>query len=82
MIAVTTIEELMMRKLLYRASAGLLLVVMIQPVPMLSSSNDLRAQPPAAETKVDVKVVKYDGLKDAVKDLKGKLVVVDFWSTT
>jgi len=46
------------------------------------------AQAPSPDAKVaqadqvDVKVVKYDGLKDAVKDLKGKLVVVDFWSTT
>jgi thiol-disulfide isomerase/thioredoxin len=37
----------------------------------------------AQETKgVDVQVVKYDGLKDAVLKNRGKVVVVDFWSTT
>jgi hypothetical protein len=49
---------------------------------MLGSRNDLMAQTPGADSKVKVSVVNYDGLKDAVKDLKGKFVVVDFWSTT
>jgi hypothetical protein len=40
------------------------------------------AQTSGADTKVKVAVVNYDGLKNAVKDLKGKFVVVDFWSTT
>ena len=31
---------------------------------------------------VDVQVVKYDGLKDVVLKNRGKVVVVDFWSTT
>lgn len=34
------------------------------------------------DTKVQVKVVKYKGLVDLVKAQKGKVVVVDFWSTT
>jgi hypothetical protein len=34
----------------------------------------------AAEN-VNVKVVKYAGLADAVKQLKGKVVIVDFWAT-
>ncbi len=34
------------------------------------------------DASVEVKVVKYDGLKEAVTNLKGSLVVVDFWSTT
>lgn len=77
-----------MRRLLNYGGSGLLMLVMVQPVPMLSPRNDLMAQTPSPEAKVaqgaqvEVKVVKYDGLKDAVKDLKGKLVVVDFWSTT
>ena len=74
-----------MRKLLNGGGSVLLMLVMIQPFPMLSPRNDLMAQTPGPEAKVaplEVKVVKYDGLKDAVKDLKGKLVVVDFWSTT
>ena len=31
---------------------------------------------------IDVKVVKYDGLKEAVLQNRGKVVVVDFWSTS
>jgi thiol-disulfide isomerase/thioredoxin len=31
---------------------------------------------------IDVQVVKYDGLKEAVLKNRGKVVVVDFWSTT
>jgi len=49
---------------------------------MLPTRNDLMAQTDSPEAKVKVSVVNYDGLKDAVKDLKGKFVVVDFWSTT
>jgi hypothetical protein len=30
--------------------------------------------------RVDVKVVKYDGLAQAVRKLHGKVVVVDFWA--
>lgn len=32
--------------------------------------------------KIDVKIVSYDGLKDLVLKNRGKVVVVDFWSTT
>ncbi len=71
-----------MRNFLSRASSVLLLVVMLQPSPMLPTRNDLMAQTDSPEGKVKVSVVSYDGLKDAVKDLKGKFVVVDFWSTT
>ena len=28
---------------------------------------------------VEIKVVNYDGLKKAVRDQRGKVVVVDFW---
>jgi thiol-disulfide isomerase/thioredoxin len=31
---------------------------------------------------VDVQLVKYDGLKEAVLKNRGKVVIVDFWSTT
>ncbi len=72
----------MMRNFLGRASSVLLLVVIVQPSPMLPTRNDLMAQTDSPEAKVKVSVVNYDGLKDAVKDLKGKFVVVDFWSTT
>lgn len=33
----------------------------------------------AADDKVEVKVMKYDDLKDLVRKNKGKVVVVDFW---
>jgi thiol-disulfide isomerase/thioredoxin len=36
----------------------------------------------AAGGEVDLKVVKYDGLADTVRQLRGKVVVVDFWGTT
>lgn len=32
--------------------------------------------------KLDVTVVKYDGLKDVVVKNRGKVVVVDFWRIT
>jgi thiol-disulfide isomerase/thioredoxin len=31
---------------------------------------------------VDLRVVKYDGLADAVRQLEGKVVLVDFWAST
>lgn len=36
----------------------------------------------AQEDKVEVKVVKYEGLSKTIKDLKGKVIVVDFWADT
>lgn len=33
-----------------------------------------------AADKVEVKVVKYAGLGEVIKQLKGKVVVVDFWA--
>ena len=33
-----------------------------------------------AQEKVDVKVVKYQELADTIRQLKGKVVVVDFWA--
>ncbi len=37
-------------------------------------------RPVGAADQVEVKVVKYKGLADAVKEAKGKIVVVDFWA--
>jgi hypothetical protein len=74
-----------MRRFLNGTGAILLAVVLVNPGMMHAPGTELMAQAPSPETKVapvEVKVVKYDGLKDAVKELKGKLVVVDFWSTT
>jgi hypothetical protein len=35
-----------------------------------------------AEDKVEVKIVDYNGLTKTIRDLKGKVVVVDFWADT
>jgi hypothetical protein len=40
----------------------------------------LLAAGPAAEEKIGVKVVKYAGLAQAVKQFRGKVVVIDFWA--
>ena len=40
----------------------------------------LAIAPALAQEKVDLKVVKYDGLARIVGDLKGKVVVVDLWA--
>jgi thiol:disulfide interchange protein len=39
-------------------------------------------QDQAGADEVDVKVVKYDALGKAIKEHKGKIVVVDFWADT
>jgi hypothetical protein len=41
----------------------------------------LAAGPAAAAEKVELKVVKYAALGEAVRQHKGKVVLVDFWST-
>jgi hypothetical protein len=46
---------------------------------MLSTFFVLQA-PALAEDKAEVKVVKYAGLTDTIKKLKGKIIVVDFWA--
>jgi ribosome biogenesis SPOUT family RNA methylase Rps3 len=33
-------------------------------------------------SKIEVKAVKYDALGKAITQLRGKVVVVDFWATT
>ncbi len=73
-----------MRRLMQGSGFLLLAIMGLQSTTILSLRNELLAQAPspAGDAKVEVKVVKYDGLIDAVKNLKGKLVVVDFWSTT
>jgi len=42
---------------------------------ILVPGNALTQQKPG----VDIKVINYDGLKKAVRDQRGKVVVVDFW---
>ena len=64
--------------------AGFLFLAIIGMQPGVSSRSELLAQKPSQtkDAKVDVKVVKYDGLKETVTGFKGKFIVVDFWSTT
>jgi hypothetical protein len=73
-----------MRRMLNGAGFLFLAVIGMQPGPLVSSWSELLAQEPSQtkDAKVEVKVVKYDGLKEAVTGFKGKFVVVDFWSTT
>ena len=52
----------------HRFAPALVCLVFTPPTP---------AQPPG---KVDLRTVRYDGLTDAVKRNKGKVVVVDFWA--
>ncbi len=49
---------------------------------LLTLSAAAPAQEKAAPAKVELKVVKYDGLGDLVRENRGKVVVVDFWATT
>jgi thiol-disulfide isomerase/thioredoxin len=67
-----------MRTLRVIASAALLaLLLTSQPGRSLSS-----APVPQSAQAVDVKVVKYAGLCELVEQNKGKVVLLDFWSTT
>ena len=52
------------------------------PALMLLGNGTVPAGGKADAGKVEVKVVKLDGLKDLIKQHKGKVVVVDFWSDT
>ena len=40
------------------------------------------AQDKGGGARVEVRVVKYDGLSEAVRQLEGKVVLVDFWAST
>jgi thiol-disulfide isomerase/thioredoxin len=55
------------------------LVVILVLCLLLQGADRGGAQVPQA---IDVQVVKYDGLKDVVLKNRGKVVIVDFWSTT
>ena len=73
-----------MRRLLKDASFMLIAVLGLPSGTLVSPQSELLAQSPGQtkDANVEVKVVKYDGLKEAVTNLKGSFVVVDFWSTT
>lgn len=59
-------------------------LVMIATATLAAPLGCAVAAPPAASARspVTVRVVKYDGLKEAVKQCRGKVLVVDVWSTT
>jgi hypothetical protein len=59
---------------------GLLALLLLAGGLLVWQGLGVRSEPPAAE--VQVEAVKYPALGDAIKKLKGKVVVVDFWSTT
>src|SRR5688572_22568012 len=50
-------------------------------VPFVSLLVLVGCGPAAEPTTVEVKEVRFEGLDDALKDRKGKVVVVDFWAT-
>ena len=58
------------------------LCVLALPALLLAGRPAAPAQDKAAGAGVDVRVVKYDGLGDAVRQLQGKVVLVDFWAST
>jgi hypothetical protein len=47
---------------------------------MLALTANARVSGQAKEPEVTVKAVSYVGLGDIVRQLKGKVVVVDFWA--
>lgn len=49
------------------------------PSKVNQSAPESKNAQPAADT-VSVKLVKYEGMQDAIKQLKGKVVVVDVWA--
>ena len=57
-----------MRHSVSRFAPALVFLAFAAPTP---------AQPPE---KIDLRTVRYDGLTDAIKQNKGKVVVVDFWA--
>jgi hypothetical protein len=45
-------------------------------------SGVLLAADKSDDPKVELRIVKYDEMGRTIKDLKGKIVVVDFWQDT
>ena len=58
------------------------LIGLAVPALLLAVQTRTPAGDPKDQSKVEVKVVKYDALKEAIKKFKGKVVVVDFWADT
>ena len=53
-----------------------------QLLPALVACFLLVAADKVDEPKVELRVVKYEEMGRTIKDLKGKIVVVDFWQDT
>jgi hypothetical protein len=51
-------------------------------LPALVACILLVAADKTDEPNVELRVVKYDEMGKTIKDLKGKIVVVDFWQDT
>jgi thiol-disulfide isomerase/thioredoxin len=49
---------------------------------LLGTGRAADSTPAGDAAKVDIKVVKYDGLADVVRGLRGQVVVIDFWGNT
>ena len=66
-----------MRSILRYRRAGLFVLV----IGIIMGIQACTAPPPPAPSgEIDLKVVKYDQLVEAVKAQRGKVVVVDVWS--
>ncbi len=52
------------------------------PALLLAVQGSAPAVEPKDQSQVELKVVKYDQLKQAIQKFKGKVVVVDFWADT
>ncbi len=52
------------------------------PALLLAVQGSAPAVEPKDQPQVELKVVKYDQLKQAIQKFKGKVVVVDFWADT
>lgn len=55
---------------------------LVVPALLLAGPGCAPAVEPKEPSSVDVKVVKYNQLKEAIQKAKGKVVVVDFWADT
>jgi hypothetical protein len=64
-----------MRTLQIGRWVGLVGLLFLGSAPVLSD-------PPATDARVEVRVVKYPGLQETVKQLRGKVIVVDCWADT
>jgi thiol:disulfide interchange protein len=53
---------------------------LVSSVLALTAVAGLAAEPASVQSKVEVKVVKYPELAQTIKQLKGKVIVMDLWA--